>query len=162
MKRAVFSGSFDPFTNGHLDILLRASKLFDEVCVAVLMNTSKTPVFTPRERVDMIIDVLACNELANVRVDSFSGLLVDYMRSVDAKYIVRGLRSAADYEYEAPIDVVNKRLYCEAETVFLISDPGLSYISSSFVREIGSLGGDIKGLVPDIICKKIAERLIKR
>ena len=159
MRKAIFSGSFDPFTVGHMDILLRASRMFDAVVVGVLSNPSKRHAFSIEERRCFAERaVLECGA-ANVNVASFDGLLADFARSQGAMYIVRGLRSNSDFEYELPMERANRHLADEIETVYLISRPEHAFISSGIVREIGALGGDINGLVPASICKIIAERL---
>ncbi len=162
MKTAVYPGSFDPFTLGHLDVLKHACELFDTVYVGVLINRNKSYAFTLDERRAMVENVLAAEGLTNALVDTFDGLLVEYMRRVNATYIVRGLRSAADYFYESEIAAVNKQLMPVARTVYLAADPQLAFISSGTVREIASFGGAIDGLVPDSIKQIIAERLIQR
>ncbi|MEG1547903.1 MAG: pantetheine-phosphate adenylyltransferase [Clostridia bacterium] len=162
MKSAVYPGSFDPFTTGHLDVLKHAYGLFDTVYIGVLHNRSKNCVFPSDERRAMIEQVLHAEGLTNVRVCTFDGLLVDFMKQVDASYIIRGLRTTGDYLYEAEIASVNKHLMPEAQTVYFAADPRLAFISSGIVREIASFGGDIDGLVPAPIRKIIAERLIKR
>lgn len=162
MKAAVYSGSFDPFTNGHLDLLERACRLFDIVYVAVLVNANKRCVFTPMERKDMIEAVVAKHSIMNAKVVAFDGLLAELARELGANYIVRGLRSSADYDYELPMERANGYLGGGLETVYLSAKPELAFISSSAVREIGSFGGDISGLTPEPIKKIIAERLIKR
>ena len=159
MKKAIFAGSFDPFTVGHMDVLCRAAELFDEVHVGVLVNPDKHPVFTPEECCAMICAAVNGAGLKNVRVSSFSGLLVDFARSVGAAYNVRGLRNGADFEYEYPMEYYNRRLSPGLQTVYLASDPAHVHISSSAVRSLMAFGGDITGLVPDEICKIIAERV---
>lgn len=159
MSIAVFSGSFDPFTTGHLDILRRSASLFNTVVVAVLNNVAKRPVFSIGERKAMIESVVISSGLQNVKVEAFNGLLVDFAKAHNANYIVRGLRSSVDFEYELSMDQANRHLDEQLETIYLFSKPKHAFISSGIVREIGAFNGDIHGLVPDCICKIIAERL---
>ena len=143
---AVCPGSFDPLTNGHMDLVTRAARLFDRVVVAILVNEQKTPLMPATERVALAREVFA--DQARVQVDTFDGLLVDYAMRVGATAIVRGLRSAGDFEYEWPMAVTNRHLQPSVETVFLVPAPEVSAISSRLVKEIWRLGGDISGLVP--------------
>lgn len=159
MKKAVFAGSFDPFTIGHLDVLRRAAALFDEVHVGVLVNPEKRPVFTPEERRAMIEAAVHGAGIMNARVSVSSGLLVEFARSVGARYNVRGLRNGTDFDYEYSMEYFNRRLSPELETVYLASDPAHVHISSSAVRMLMASGAGIDGLVPDQICKIIAERV---
>lgn len=144
--KCVYAGSFDPITVGHLDIIKRAGTAFDEVIVAVLNNKAKRPVFSVEERVEFIRH--ATEDMNFVTVDAFDGLLVDYLRKVDARVILRGLRAARDFESETQTAAMNRRLYPEAETLFMMTSPEYSCVSSTAVREIASFGGDISGLVP--------------
>ena len=146
MNIAVYPGSFDPITNGHLDIIRRASRLYDKVVVGVLTNTSKRPMFEKSQRVDFIKRSTA--DLGNVEVAFFEGLLVDFLRKENAKVIIKGLRATSDFEYEFQMALVNKQLCPEVETVFLSSNEKFTYLSSSVVREIGRLGGDVSMFVP--------------
>ncbi|MBQ1375547.1 MAG: pantetheine-phosphate adenylyltransferase [Clostridia bacterium] len=146
MNIAVYPGSFDPITNGHLDIIRRASRLYDKVVVGVLTNTSKRPMFEKSQRVDFIKRSTA--DLGNVEVAFFEGLLVDFLRKENAKVIIKGLRATSDFEYEFQMALVNKQLCPEVETVFLSSSEKFTYLSSSVVREIGRLGGDVSMFVP--------------
>lgn len=155
-NKAVYPGSFDPLTNGHLDIIKRAAKLYDEVTVAVLINTTKTGLFTLEERVEMIRQVVA--EIPNVKVDSFVGLLVDYCRNNDIKVIIRGLRAVSDYEYEMQIAQMNRTLNKEVETVFLMTNTKYSFLSSSIVKEVTKFGGDVDGIVPPIVQDKMKSK----
>ncbi len=159
MRVCVYPGSFDPFTVGHHDVLMHAITLFDTVYVSVLNNTAKSPVFSAEERVEMIRRMAEAENMKNVIVTHFSGLLVDYVRSVGAKYIIRGLRATMDFEYEFQINALNRHLAPEVQTVYFMASPEHSFLSSSGIREIGSMGGNIKGLVPDSIQNIIAERL---
>lgn len=158
MRIAVCPGSFDPVTLGHLDIINRASRLFDKVIVLVSVNRGKAMAsFTPQERMDMIKAVTS--HLDNVEVDSYDGLLANYLKSTGAIAIVKGLRAVSDFEYEFQMALANKKLYNEAETVFLTTNSENMYLSSSVVKEIASLGGDISSLVPPEILQTIKNRL---
>ncbi len=148
MRKAIYPGSFDPITNGHLDIIARGCKLFDEVVVAVLGNPGKQPMFTVEERCAMLREAIPSSTNCSVTVDSFEGLLVDYARKQRATAIVRGIRAVSDYEYELQMALMNRRLAPEVETVFLMSAEEYSYVSSSLIRQIAGLGGDISGLIP--------------
>lgn len=156
MRIAVYPGSFDPITNGHLDVIERASRLYDKLIVGVLSNVSKQPLFTVGERVKMIAQVT--EHLENVEVDSFTGLLVDFAKSKKATVIVKGLRTVADFEYEFQMALLNKALNPEYETMFMMTDTKYSYISSSMVRELAGFHGDLTGLVPREIIKVIKEK----
>jgi len=153
--RAVYPGTFDPVTNGHLDLIQRSSVLFDDVVVAILSNTDKTPLFTPQERVEMLEQVV--KRMPKVSVTTFEGLLVDYAEQIQASVIVRGIRAVSDYEYELQMALMNRRLSSRVETVFLMPAEAYSYLSSRLVKEISVLGGSVHGLVPDIV-----ERRLKR
>lgn len=159
-RRAIYPGSFDPVTNGHLDIIERACKLFDEVIVAILVNPGKSPMFSLDERVKMLGEVLN-TRFKQVSVDTFDGLLVDYTVRKGAQAIVRGIRAISDYEYELQMALMNRRLNPQLETVFLMSAEENSYLSSRLVKEVFSLGGTITGLVPDIVIKRMQERISK-
>lgn len=156
MRRVVCPGSFDPVTNGHLDIVSRASRLYDEVVVAVLINLSKKSLFTVEERLEMLSEVT--RTYGNVRVEKFHGLLVDFCRDNDIPVIVRGLRAVSDYEYELQIAQMNHRL-AGVETFFMSTNPLYSFLSSSLVKEIAQYGGDVSELVPPMVAAKLAERL---
>lgn len=153
MKRAVYPGSFDPLTLGHLDIILRASKFVDELIVGVLNNSAKNSLFSIDERVSMIKDETA--QFPNIFVESFEGLLVDYMREKDAQIIIRGLRAISDYEYEIQIAQTNHRVNPNVETVFLTTNLKYSYLSSTIVKEFASYGGDISHFVPERMIERI-------
>ena len=159
MRRAVCPGSFDPVTNGHLDIVARAARLFDEVVVAVGVNMSKNRLFTPEERIAMLEE--ATSSIANVRVAGFDGLIVDFCRESDAVAIVKGLRGAVDYEYELPMAQMNSHL-TDVETVFLPGAVGNAFVSSSLIKEVAALGGDVRGLVPDAVHDQLVDRLAER
>lgn len=162
MRIAVCPGSFDPVTKGHLDIINRAAKLFDKVIVLVSFNPSKktTAAFSIDERMQLIMRVTG--HLDNVLVDCNSGLLADYLKQTNACAIVKGLRAVSDFEYEFQMALANKKLYPEAETVFLTTSTENMYLSSSVVKEIASLGGDISGFVPPEILSDISDRLSKK
>lgn len=153
MKIAIYPGSFDPVTNGHVDIIERAAKLFDKVIVAVIRNPEKKAQFTLVQRVDMLKTSLARDK--NVKIDSFDGLLVDYARKKKANIIVRGLRAVSDFDYEFQMALTNRKMAPKIETIFFMTDYKYSYLSSSFVKQIARLGGDIKELVPGSVAKKL-------
>ena len=154
---ALYPGSFDPLTLGHVDIIERGSSLFDTIVVAVLKNIDKKPMFTVDERLEMIDDTF--KKLENVQADSFSGLLVDYAAKKNATTIVRGIRAISDFEYEFQMALMNRRLAPTIETVFMMPAEEYSYVSSRLVKEVASLGGNITGLVPDIVEKRLYERV---
>lgn len=159
MKIAVYPGSFDPITLGHLDIIERASQIFDRVLVAVSINPGKQPLFTMHERAEMI--ARECAYLSNVVVCSFEGLLSDFVREQGAQAIVRGLRAISDFEYEFQMALMNRKLNPSAETVFLVAKPEYSFLSSSIVKEIASFGGDVRGLVSDYVASLLREKFTK-
>ena len=161
MRRAIYPGSFDPLTNGHLDIIERGCKLFDEIIVAILVNPEKQPFFTIEERHDMLSEVLAkvSQGGCNVRVDSFRGLLVNYAVAQEAHAIVRGIRAISDYEYELQMALMNRRLKPSIETVFMMPAETYSYVSSRLVKEVFQLGGAIDGLVPPLIQSRMNEKV---
>lgn len=159
MRRAIYPGSFDPLTNGHLDLIERAARIFDELIVAVLINPAKTPLFTVQERVEMIREVVRSPE---VRVDTFEGLLVEYARRVGAQVIIRGIRAISDYEYEFQMALMNRRLDPTIETIFMMPAEPYTYLSSRLVKEVCALGGDISGLVPPLVEQKMKEKLRAR
>ena len=156
MVIAVYPGSFDPVTLGHLDIIERAAKIVDELVVAVLMNGSKSPLFTVTERVDMLREVT--KHIGNVKVMSFSGLLVDFAKEINASIIIRGLRAITDFEYELQMAQTNHILNDKIDTVFLTSNLEYSYLSSSTVKEVASFGGDISKFVPEYVIDRIYKK----
>jgi pantetheine-phosphate adenylyltransferase len=156
MTRAVCPGSFDPVTNGHLDIIRRAAAIFDELVVATGTNPSKSRLFGPDERLEMLREV--CADLPNVTVRGFSGLIVDFCREIDAAAIVKGLRGGNDYEFELPMAQMNAHL-TGVETVFLTTNASWGYVSSSLVKEVVSLGGDVSALVPASVHARLLARL---
>jgi pantetheine-phosphate adenylyltransferase len=156
LKIAVCPGSFDPATNGHIDIIQRSSKLFDKVIVAVLNNPNKQALFSVEERVEILKK--ACSFMENVEIDSFSGLLIEYAQSKNANAIVKGLRAVSDFEYELQMALMNKKLNSEIETVFIMTSSRYSYLSSSIVKEVARFGGCIRGLVPENIETEIYKR----
>ena len=162
MRIAVCPGSFDPVTFGHLDIIRRASKLFDRVIVLVSVNAAKNPSFTITERVQLIHKVVNDSSLDNVVVDICDGLLADYVQNVNACAIIKGLRAVSDFEYEFQMALANKMLYDGAETVFLTTSGENMYLSSSLVKQIASFGGDISHFVPECILNDISERLVRK
>jgi len=155
---AIYPGSFDPMTNGHLDIIQRGAKLFDEVIVAVLVNSEKAPLFTAEERVEMMRTILKENGVT-VRVDTFGGLLVTYAQKQKAQVIVRGIRAVSDYEYELQMALMNRRLEPRIETVFMMPSEAYSYLSSRLVREVFKLGGSVEGLVPPLVEKMLRSKI---
>jgi pantetheine-phosphate adenylyltransferase len=157
MSVAVYPGSFDPITYGHLDIIERASAMFDRVIVAVCLNTGKKPLFTIEERVEMIIQ--ESSGLPNVEADSFEGLLTEFMRQNKAHVIIRGMRAVSDLENEFQMAWMNRKLNPEVETLFLMAQPRYSYLSSSIVKEVASFRGDVSGLVSEQIARRLEERL---
>ena len=160
MATAVYPGSFDPVTKGHLDIIERAASLVDELVVAVLKNNAKTPLFSEEERVKMIKDVTG--HIPNVRVESFSGLSVEFAKQCGAKFIVRGLRAVTDFEYELQMAQTNRSLCPEVDTLFFATDLNYAYISSTITKEVGSCGGDISGFVPEQLVDQVYEKIASR
>lgn len=157
MKIAIVPGSFDPVTNGHLDIIKRTSDLFDTVYVSILSNSTKSPLFTVEERMELIRRTT--NDMKNVKVESFTGLLVDYAQSKGAKFIVKGLRAVTDFEYEYQMSLTNKQLAPEIETFFITTNLKYAYLSSSIVKEIAKYGGDITEMVPHEIINDIQNKI---
>jgi pantetheine-phosphate adenylyltransferase len=155
-SHAIYPGSFDPVTNGHLDLIERGTKIFDRLVVAVLRNSEKEPLFTTAERVEMLREVT--KQWENVEVDVFDGLLVEYARQRKAQVILRGIRAISDYEYELQMALMNRKLEPSIETVFMMPAEAYSYLSSRLVREISQLGGTIHGLVPPIIEERLKKK----
>ncbi len=153
---ALCPGTFDPVTNGHLDIIERASRVFDQLVVAVLDNPAKTPLFEVEERVAMLKEVLS--DLENVEVDSFSGLLVDYAARRESRVVVKGLRAVSDFDYEFQMAQMNHRM-AGIETFFMTTNPKWSYLSSSLIKEVARHGGSVQGLVPDVVRERLEEKL---
>ena len=157
---AVYPGSFDPLTNGHVDIILRGARLFDRIVVAILVNAEKSPLFTIAERVEIAKAVF--NDQPNVEIDTFDGLLVDYVARRKAQVIVRGLRAVSDFEFEFQMALMNRRLNDLVETVFMMPAEQYSYISSRLIKEVFSLGGRVHGLVPDMVETRLREKQAAR
>lgn len=155
-RLAVFPGSFDPLTNGHVDIVLRCAHLFERIVVAVLVNSEKAPLFSSEDRVAMIREVF--REYPNIEVDTFDGLLVDYARKKRASAIVRGLRAVSDFEYEFQMALMNRHLEPTLETVFMMPAEQYTYLSSRLIKEVFRLGGDVRGLVPSVVEDKLRRR----
>ena len=157
MNIAIVPGSFDPITNGHIDIIKRTCALFDVVYVSILSNSAKSPLFSVEERIELI--KRATKDLKNVKVDSFTGLLVNYTREHDAKFIVKGLRAVSDFEYEFQMSLTNKQLAPEIETFFITTNSKYSYLSSSIVKEVAKYGGDLTEMVPPEIIQDIQNKI---
>jgi len=158
--KAIYPGSFDPVTSGHLDIVERATSVFDEVVVAVAVNMEKQPLFSVEERVDLLREV--CRHLDNVQVDCFEGLTVDYAQQQGAKVLIRSLRAVSDFESELQMALMNKRLNENVETLFMMTSAEYSFLSSSLIKELAELGASITGLVPKLVEEKLFERLRKK
>lgn len=154
---AICPGSFDPVTNGHLDLIERAAKIFDKLIVSVLRNQEKEPLFDVSERLEMLREVM--RPYANVEVDSFEGLLMEYARQKQARVILRGIRAVSDYEYELQMALMNRKLEPQVETVFMLPGEAYSYLSSRLVREVARLGGSLKGLVPAIVEERLRGKI---
>ncbi len=159
-KIAVYPGSFDPITMGHLDIINRAKNLFDRIIIAIAINPAKNPLFSLEERMDMIRKCFPADE-DRIEIDTVSGLLVDYAYTKGAKAIIRGLRAVSDFDYEFQLALMNRRIEREVETVFLMTGFRWIYISSSIIKDAARHGGDVGGLVPDHVCDKLRERFMK-
>ena len=164
MRRAIYPGSFDPVTNGHLDIIERGCKLFDEIIISILVNPEKQPFFTVAERQEMLAEVLEQIDHSDckLRVDSFSGLLVEYAVAQQADVIVRGIRAISDYEYELQMALMNRRLKPGIETVFMMPAESYSYVSSRLVKEVFHLGGTVEGLVPPLVEQRMKEKIAQK
>jgi pantetheine-phosphate adenylyltransferase len=160
MTLAVYPGSFDPLTNGHVDIITRGARLFDRIIVAILVNAEKSPLFTMAERVDIARAVFG--EMQNVEIDTFEGLLVDYVERRNAQVIVRGLRAISDFEYEFQMALMNRRLNGKIETVFMMPAEQYTYTSSRLIKEVFRLGGRVHGLVPDMVEERLRRKLATR
>ncbi len=154
--KAIYPGSFDPVTNGHLDLIARAAKMFDHLVVAILRNSAKNPLFTVEERVAMLSEGTA--EFGNVSVSTFDGLLVDFAREERAHAVVRGIRAISDYEYELQMALMNRRLAPDVETIFLMPDAKYSFVSSRLVKEVFRLGGSVDGLVPKFVIERMKDK----
>jgi pantetheine-phosphate adenylyltransferase len=160
VKRAIYPGTFDPLTFGHIDIIERSVRLFDQVIVAILTNPQKAPLFPVQERIEIMTEVLK-PRFSNVEIEVFNGLLVDYAVQKKAQAIVRGIRAVTDYEYEFQMALMNRRLAPGIETVFMMPAENYSYLSSRLVKEIAELGGSVSGLVPETVEKRLKQRFKK-
>ena len=160
MLRAIYPGSFDPVTFGHIDIIERAARISDELIVGVLQNKVKTPLFSVEERVIMLREVT--KHLKNVKIVPFEGLLIEFAKKMDAKVIVRGLRAITDFEYELQMSQTNRKLNSDVETLFLTTSLDYSYLSSTTVKEVASFGGDITQFVPEYVAEKVTEKIRER
>lgn len=159
-KVAIFPGSFDPITNGHIDIIERCNHLFDKIIIAIAFNPEKRGLFTLNERLEMIRTIYGDHD--NIIIDSFEGLLMDYAKKVGANIIIRGLRAISDFEYEFQMALMNRRLDDKIETIFMMPHETYSYVSSRLIKEVFQLGGSIQGLVPPIVEKKLREKFRKK
>ncbi len=155
-KIAIYPGSFDPITNGHLDIIKRTQGLFDKVIVAVNNNPLKTFLFTAGERVEMIKELFSVSK--GIEVESFQGLLVQYAKEKGVRFVIRGLRALSDFEYEFQMDLMNRKLNPDIQTIYLMTDQRYSYLSSGIIKEIVKLGGNAEGLIPDLVKEKLLEK----
>lgn len=160
MKRAVYPGSFDPVTKGHLDIIERAAAIVDELIVGVLNNNEKTPLFSVEERVKMLKDVTV--HIPNVRIESFSGLSVEFVKKCGAAFLVRGLRAVTDFEYELQMAQTNRSIDREVDTLFFTTELKYAYISSTIVKEVAYYGGDISGFVPSQVVQRVCEKISQK
>ena len=158
MRRVIYPGSFDPLTNGHLDVIQRATKLFDRVVVAVAKSESKNPLFTLEERVELVAE--AVKHLPNVEADSFDGLLVEYVETRAAQAVIRGLRAVSDFEFEFQLALMNRKLNERVETIFMMPKDTYTFLSSRIVKEIARLGGDVSAFVPAHVRRALAEKLL--
>jgi pantetheine-phosphate adenylyltransferase len=159
MRRAVYPGSFDPVTNGHLDVVERARKLFDEVIVAVAHNDEKQPLFSLQERLDLLGETVG--KIDNVRIAQFEGLLVDFAHAQKAHAVIRGLRAVSDFEFEFQMALMNRKLESSVETIFLMPKEEYTYLSSRLVKEISRLGGDVSSFVPPLVAKALARKFVR-
>ena len=157
MMRAIYPGSFDPVTFGHIDIIARSAQIADELIVGVLNNKAKTPLFSVEERVKMLVEVT--KEMPNVKIVPFEGLLIDFAKELDAKVIIRGLRAVTDFEYELQMSQTNHKLNPGIETLFMTTNLNYSYLSSSIVKEIAAFEGDITQFVPELVVEKVTEKM---
>lgn len=148
MRRAIYPGSFDPITNGHIDVINRSAKLFDEVIIGVIQNPDKDAFFSVEERIDMVQSLF---DLPNVTVEGFQGLLIDFAKEKETTTIIRGLRAISDFDYEFQMAITNRTLHPDLDTIFLMSETKYAYLSSSLVRQVASLGGDINAFVPPLV-----------
>lgn len=153
---AIYPGTFDPLTNGHLSIINRALKIFDKLIVTILVNPNKAPLFTLEERISMLEEILKGKE--NIEVDAYNGLLIDYAVKKKSNVIIRGLRALSDFEYEFQMALMNRKLNRDIQSIFLMTDYKWFYISSTIIKEAARYGGDIQGLVPPIVCRKLKEK----
>ena len=158
MRRVIYPGSFDPLTNGHLDVIQRATKLFDRVVVAVAKSESKNPLFTLEERVELVAE--AVKHLPNVEADSFDGLLVEYVERRAAQAVIRGLRAVSDFEFEFQLALMNRKLNERVETIFMMPKDTYTFLSSRIVKEIARLGGDVSAFVPAHVRRALADKLV--
>jgi pantetheine-phosphate adenylyltransferase len=156
MATAIYPGSFDPITNGHLDIIERASRIFGKVIVTVMENPRKNPMFPIRERLEML--QITTQGMANVEVDCYRGLLIDYVKQKNANIIIKGLRAISDFEFEFQMALINRKLDQDVETMFMMTNSKYSYLSSSIVKEVASYGGNVEGLVPDCVYQRIVRK----
>ncbi len=158
MRIGVYPGSFDPITKGHLDIIERASKIFEKVIVVASINTSKSPLFTLEERMDLLKE--SCKHVKNVEIDSFDGLLINYMKKIDSNVIIKGLRAVSDFEYEFQMALMNRTLEPDIETLFMMTTDKYSYLSSSLVKEVVKFGGKVTGLVPEVVENQLYKKIL--
>ena len=156
--KAIYPGSFDPLTNGHLDLIARGAKIFDHLAVAILNNSEKSPLFSVSERVEMLTE--AVQPFGNVSVATFNGLLVEFVLDQQAQAILRGVRAISDYEFELQMALMNRRLAPEVETVFLMADEKYSYVSSRLIKNVFELGGSVEGLVPETVISRMQARVV--